>query len=823
VVAGPITILMSSPTTQSTIYYTLDGSPPTTTSMQYNGGISLSSSATIQAIAVAPGYTASPVTTQAFHLTFKVAPPNFNVSSSSNTGPQTVSISTTTTDGEPSTPGATIYYTTDGTTPTRASTQYTGPFTLSTSTGLQAFAVKTGYQDSDVSFDGVVVNGTAIAPVLSLPAGTYTSVQTVSLSSASSSALIYYTLDGSAPSVGDNLYYGPITVSSTTTIQAIAGGSGYKPSAVTSATYTINLPAAATPTFSPAAGTYTSVQTVAIRSATSGASLYYTTDGSTPTTSSSPYYGPIAVSASQTLKAVAIATGYSVSPVGSAAYVLNLTAAAPTFSPAPGTYSTTQSVTLSTTTPGASIYYTLDGTPPTSASALFTGAISVSATETVRAVTVASGYSNSGVATAAYTIAPAAGTPVFSPAAGTYTTLQTVTIQAANSGATLYYTLDGSMPTTSSTRYIGGITVYASETIKAIAVLSGYANSAVGSAAYTINLSKGTISTLAGTGTGSYSGDGSAATSATINGPQGGVYDSAGNLYIADTANNRIRKVNTAGVISNFAGTGTAGFSGDGGAATSAKLNGPTSLAIDGLGTVYVSDTGNNAIRAIASNGTISTYAGAVAGSAHYLTLSTPRGIAVDYYNRLYIADSGAQRIISTNSNAPSISGGFHVLCGTGGWVGQLSNPTGIGLGFSTSDGQVSIYIADAGTKQVSLCGIGAANFSFTTLAGGGTSALADGAVATSVALTSPVAVMLDPGYNGNVYFLDQGAGKLLKLYGGVLIDLAGSGATDPVNDGGPATAGGLSSPGGFLMDTSSNFEIFDTGHNRVRKVTFSH
>lgn len=163
-------------------------------------------------------------------------------------------------------------------------------------------------------------------------------------------------------------------------------------------------------------------------------------------------------------------------------------AATPTFSPAPGTYSSAQSVTISDATAGATIYYTTDGSTPTTSSTVFTGPIAVSSTETINAIAVANGCSNSAVASGTYTIAPAAATPTFSPAAGTYTSAQTVAISDATTGATIYYTTDGSTPTTSSTQYTGTISVKSTETIKAIAAATGFSTSAVASATYTINL-----------------------------------------------------------------------------------------------------------------------------------------------------------------------------------------------------------------------------------------------------------------------------------------------------------------------------------------------
>jgi hypothetical protein len=162
--------------------------------------------------------------------------------------------------------------------------------------------------------------------------------------------------------------------------------------------------AAATPTYSVAAGTYTSAQTVALSDATAGATIYYTTNGTTPTTSSTAYTGPITVGSSETVEAIAVAGGFSTSGVATAAYVINLPAATPVFSVTPGTYTLTQIVTISSTTSGATIYYTTNGATPTTASTAYTGPISVASSETVEAIAVASGFSSSGVASAAYVI-----------------------------------------------------------------------------------------------------------------------------------------------------------------------------------------------------------------------------------------------------------------------------------------------------------------------------------------------------------------------------------------------------------------------------------
>ena len=243
----------------------------------------------------------------------------------------------------------------------------------------------------------------------------------------------------------------------------------------------------ATPTLSPAGGTYSAAQSVTISDATAGAQIYYTTDGSTPSSASTLYTGTaIEVSSTTTIQAIAVASGLPNSAVASATYTLQV--ATPTLSPAGATYSAAQSVTISDATAGAQIYYTTDGSTPSSASTLYTGtAIEVSSTTTIQAIAVASGLPNSAVASATYTLQVA--TPTLSPAGGTYSAAQSVTISDATAGAQIYYTTDGSTPSSASTLYTGtAIEVSSTTTIQAIAVASGLPNSAVASATYRIDM-----------------------------------------------------------------------------------------------------------------------------------------------------------------------------------------------------------------------------------------------------------------------------------------------------------------------------------------------
>ena len=471
-------VTLSVPTPGATIYYTTNGTNPTTSSTRYTGPITVSSTQTLQALAVVSGFSPSVVASAAYTITLATAAPAFSPAAGSYTTVQNVTISD-------ATAGAAIYYTVNGTTPTATSTRYTSPITVASSQTIKAIALATGYTSSPIASAAFTITLTTAAPTFSPAAGTYSTAQSVAISDATAGAAIYYTVNGTTPSTASSRYSGPIAVSSTETIQAIAVATGYINSPAASAAYTIPK-AASAPTFSPAAGTYSSAQPVTVSDATAGTIIYYTTNGTIPTSASTRYTAPITVSSSQTIQAIAVATGYSNSAVASAAYTITPSAASPTFSLAGGTYPTAQSVTLSDTTPGATIYYTINGTTPTTASTRYTVAIAVTTSESIQAIAVAAGYSTSPISSATYTIAKAASAPTFVPAAGTYTTAQTVTISDATAGAAIYYTTNGTTPTSTSTRYTTAIKVSSSQTIQAVAVATGYGNSPVAKATYSL-------------------------------------------------------------------------------------------------------------------------------------------------------------------------------------------------------------------------------------------------------------------------------------------------------------------------------------------------
>ena len=340
------------------------------------------------------------------------------------------------------------------------------------------------------------------------------------------------------------------------------------------------------------------------------------------------------------------------------------------------------------------------------------------------------------------------------------------------------------------------------------------------------------IYTFAGiAGPGAYAGDGGLATIANLSGNTGVATDAAGNVYIADTRNNVVRMVNTSGVISTFAGVagGFGGFGGDGGAANAAQLNQPSAVAVDATGNVYIADTRNNAIRVVNTAGVINTFAGmggtpgAFAGDggpATAASLNRPSGVAVDASGNIYISDTRnnvIREVVSgtINTVAGNNTAGFGFSGdGAAATAAQLYNPAGI-----TVDGSGNIYIADSRNNVVRLVTVSTGNIN--TFAGNytlGAGYTGNGGLATAAQLNAPYDVKLDAA--GNVYISDRGNSVVRSVNTSLVINnYAGNAIAGYSGDGGLATAAEISTPEGLAIDASGNVYISSTNANIIRRV----
>ena len=333
--------------------------------------------------------------------------------------------------------------------------------------------------------------------------------------------------------------------------------------------------------------------------------------------------------------------------------------------------------------------------------------------------------------------------------------------------------------------------------------------------------SSGIITTVAGNGTNGYSGDGGSATSAELSNPQGIALDSSGNLYIADSTNHRIRKVNTSGNISTIVGTGTQGFFGDGDSATSAQLYSPTAIVLDSSGNLYISDSGNHRIRKVVA-GNITTIAGTGTqgfsgdgGSASTADLYIPNGIALDSSGNLYIGENGTYRIRKV------VAGIITTVAGTGtaGYSGDGGLATSAEIGTIpgvTVDSSGNLYMADEMNKRIRK--IDSSGF-ITTVAGNGISGYSgDGGSATSAELGSVRGIAIDS--SGNLYITDPTNNVIRKVVAGIITTIAGTDRHS--GDGGSATNAELDFPNGIASDSSGNVYIADSFNHRIRKINTS-
>jgi hypothetical protein len=574
------TVSISEASPGAVVYYTTDGSTPTSSSNVYSAPITVSSAETLNAIAMAENLTASSVASANYAISATLPAPVITPVSGTYANAQTITMTAT--------PGAMIYYTTDGSTPTTSSAKYTAPFTVSSSGTVKALETAPGYPNAAVvSTNYVIVPGNTVVNF----ANGFTPSGLAFNGGSKLSGTALQVTDGGNSEARSAWFSTPVPVqkfisdfkfqltnanangmtftiqnTGTTALGQVAAGLGYQGLAKSVAlkfdlfngsgegpdstgVYTNG----ATPTvpatnLTPTGVNLHSGDVMQAHIVYDGTNLTLTL---TDTVTQAQAVETFAVNIPSIVGGNTAYVGFTGATGGETATqnVLNWThsdisgstpiAAAPAFSVASGQYTSAQTVSITDSTPGAVIYYTTNGSIPTSASARYSGAITVSTTTTLNAIAIASGYTNSSVSNAAYTIETAASAPVVSIPGGTYTTSQTVALADATPNAVIYYTTNGSTPTTASAKYTGPLTIGSSTKLEAIAVASGFTNSAVSSAVYTIQAGSTSSSSPTGSATINFA-NGFTTTGLVFNG--GGKVVS-GALQLTDGGSNEARSV----------------------------------------------------------------------------------------------------------------------------------------------------------------------------------------------------------------------------------------------------------------------------------------
>ncbi|MEU2793658.1 NHL repeat-containing protein [Streptomyces sp. NPDC007100] len=345
-----------------------------------------------------------------------------------------------------------------------------------------------------------------------------------------------------------------------------------------------------------------------------------------------------------------------------------------------------------------------------------------------------------------------------------------------------------------------------------------------GSGPQPAGIAQGCIATVAGNGTAGYLSDGGPATLTQLNWPHGVALDKNGNLYIAERGNHRVRRVTPQGIITTVAGNGQAGYVSDGGPATATKLYSPSAVAVDDAGNLYIADLDNHRIRKVDTAGVITTVAGN--GTAGYISdggpatatpINTPTGVAVDLQGNLYFAEWNNHRVrkVDTRGIITTAAGNGqagYVSDGGPATATKLYHPAGL-----RADANGNLYIADNSNhrvRKVDTRGI------ITTVAGNGTAGyVSDGGPATATSLNGPLDVCLDDA--GHLYIAESDNHRIRTVASdGTIATVAGNGTAGYVDDGGPAASTRLYYPRSVALDRAGNLYIADGSNHRVRGVT---
>lgn len=337
------------------------------------------------------------------------------------------------------------------------------------------------------------------------------------------------------------------------------------------------------------------------------------------------------------------------------------------------------------------------------------------------------------------------------------------------------------------------------------------------------------ITNFAGTGSSVFSGNGIPATAAGIPNPTGLVFDKYGNCYLGDWINSyRIRKISSGGGITTIGGTGVSGYNGTDIPATAAKIGGPLGITLDTLGNIYFADNQNHIIRKIdVSTNIIRTIAGTTSGFsgdggiATSAQLYNPQDVRIDKHGNVYIADLWNNRIRKVDA-----AGIITTIAGGGTGVGDNGPATAAQLispyGLALDDSG-NVYIAETASSIITnrVRKVNVVTGIITTIAGNGSSTYAGDGVPATAVSMSPRQIAFDT--SGQLYISDLGNNRIYRIdHSGILHLVAGNGTSVSSGDGGPATGASIWDPGGITFDPCSNLYIGDLGGRRIRKVTFN-
>ncbi|MDD4310107.1 MAG: chitobiase/beta-hexosaminidase C-terminal domain-containing protein [Candidatus Cloacimonetes bacterium] len=388
-------VSINSATDGAIIYYTLDNSLPTHLSPIYTTPIHIDDTTTIKAIAMHQDYPESNIATATYQINITGLSPIFTPVS--GTYPNAIIVTLT----YPH-PDSQIRYTLDGTEPNTSSALYSAPIYIESTTTIRAKAYEPDCVPSGTSVALYTITGTVATPVVSPPSGTYSSPQWVAFFCPTPGTSFRYTLDGTEPNASSHLYASPILINSSKTLKVKGYLTGWIPSFITTATYTIT-GTVNSPTFSLPGGLYTSAVNISLTSSNPGAYIRYTLDGTDPSTYSTLYTLPINLEHyTTTVKARAYLPGWTPSSVAVATYIVTGTVATPVFNPPAGVVETNQGITLSSSTWGAQIRYTLDGTNPILSSPLYTAPILISIATSIKAKAYLTDWEPSAISSASY-------------------------------------------------------------------------------------------------------------------------------------------------------------------------------------------------------------------------------------------------------------------------------------------------------------------------------------------------------------------------------------------------------------------------------------